>query len=125
MSQHRVSGIDHSSIIVADTARALAFYSGLLGMEVDQSRPDIDYPGAWLVAGAQQIHLLELPNPDPTEGRPLHGGRDRHIALIVTDLEYIVEKLNAAGFSVSMSKSGRKAAFCRDYDANAVELIEK
>jgi hypothetical protein len=24
------------------------------------------------------IHLMELPNPDPLEGRPAHGGRDRH-----------------------------------------------
>ena len=125
MSQYRVSGIDHSSIIVADTARALSFYCELLGMERDESRPDIGYPGAWLIAGEQQIHLLELPNPDPIEGRPLHGGRDRHIALIVTDMDYIVQKLTTAGFAVSMSKSGRKAAFCRDYDANAVELIEK
>jgi hypothetical protein len=27
------------------------------------------------------IHLMELPNPDPTElaARPEHGGRDRHM----------------------------------------------
>ena len=25
-----------------------------------------------------QIHLMQLPNPDPTTGRPAHGGRDRH-----------------------------------------------
>ena len=125
MSKNRVTGIDHSSIIVADTSRALSFYSDLLGLEQDKTRPDIGYPGAWLIVGKQQIHLLELPNPDPVEGRPAHGGRDRHIALIVTDLESIVKRLEEANIAVSFSKSGRKAAFCRDYDANAVELVEK
>ncbi len=30
-----------------------------------------------------QIHLMELPNPDPTELdlRPEHGGRDRHVCV--------------------------------------------
>lgn len=27
------------------------------------------------------IHLMELPNPDPLEGRPQHGGRDRHFCV--------------------------------------------
>lgn len=125
MSKNQITGIDHSSIIVADTSRALSFYSDLLGLEQDESRPDIGYPGAWLIVGPQQIHLLQLPNPDPVEDRPAHGGRDRHIALIVSDLDAIVKKLKTANITVSMSKSGRKAAFCRDYDANAVELIEK
>ena len=125
MFKSNITGIDHSSIIVADTSRALVFYCDLLGLEQDISRPDIGYPGAWLNVGAQQIHLLEVPNPDPISGRPLHGGRDRHIALQVSDLAELVAKLDQAGIGVSMSKSGRKAAFCRDFDANAVELIEK
>jgi glyoxylase I family protein len=69
--------IQHVSVIVADTGRALAFYRDVLGLPVDPQRPDLGYPGAWLTLGAQQIHLLELPNPDPVMGRPAHGGRDR------------------------------------------------
>lgn len=125
MSTSVVKGIDHSSVIVADTARALTFYCDLLGLELDTSRPDLGYPGAWLKVGTQQIHLLELPNPDPVDDRPVHGGRDRHIALQVTDLKTLVEKIQQAGIDVSLSKSGRKAAFCRDYDGNAIEFIEK
>ena len=125
MSIDWVTGIDHCSLIVADTQRALWFYSDLLGLAQDTSRPELGYPGAWLQAGGQQIHLLELPNPDPLHDRPQHGGRDRHIALLVSDLDAIIKKLSEANIAVSMSKSGRKAAFCRDVDANAVELIEK
>ena len=125
MSQTTISRIDHASLIVKDTGRALVFYCELLGLETDSSRPDLGYPGAWLDVGQGQIHLLELPNPDPVEDRPQHGGRDRHIALVVTGLDGLIERLEAAGIEVSKSKSGRKAAFCRDFDGNAIELIEK
>ena len=73
----------HASVLVRDTATALGFYCGVLDMPLDAARPDLGYPGAWLNLGAQQIHLLELPNPDPATGRPAHGGRDRHIAVLV------------------------------------------
>jgi len=59
-----VRAIDHCSLIVADTRKALEFYEGILGLAVDESRPDLGYPGAWLQLGNGQIHLLEVPNPD-------------------------------------------------------------
>ncbi len=124
MTQPRVCRIHHASLIVQNTEKALQFYCDLLGLEVDPSRPDLGYPGAWLHVGEQQIHLLELPNPDPVSGRPAHGGRDRHLALAVEQLDVLLERLEAAGIVVSKSKSGRQAAFCRDYDGNAIELIE-
>jgi len=120
-----VLGLHHSSIIVSSTEKALEFYSGVLGILVDEGRPDIGYPGAWLTVGHQQIHLLELPNPDPVDNRPEHGGRDRHTALQVSDLDDMVTRLQKAGVAYTLSKSGRKALFCRDPDANAVEMIEK
>ncbi len=119
-----ITRIDHASLIVASTDKALQFYSGILGLEVDPSRPDLGYPGAWLNVGGGQIHLLELPNPDPVDNRPAHGGRDRHLALVVSDLDELITRLETAGIAVSKSKSGRKAAFCRDYDGNAIELVE-
>ena len=121
-AMHKIHAIHHASIIVSDTGRALAFYRDLLGIPTCE-RPDLGFPGAWLQIGDQQIHLLELPNPDPVTGRPEHGGRDRHLALSVTGLDSIVEKLEARGVSYTLSKSGRKALFCRDPDGNAVELI--
>ncbi len=63
-----INGIHHVSLIVADTDTALSFYSGLLGLESIKARPDLGFPGAWLALGEQQIHLLELPNPDPVAG---------------------------------------------------------
>lgn len=120
-----VLSIHHVSVLVADTAQALDFYTGVLGLEVDPSRPDLGYPGAWVNIGPQQVHLLELDNPDPVEGRPAHGGRDRHLALLVDDLAAIEQTLNDRGIVFTRSKSGRKALFCRDPDGNGLELIEK
>jgi glyoxylase I family protein len=117
--------LHHVSFIVADTQKALRFYCGVLGLEVDAQRPDLGYPGAWLNVGRLQIHLLELPNPDPVESRPQHGGRDRHAAFGVSNLDAFKERLVRADISFTFSRSGRKALFCRDPDANALEFIEQ
>jgi len=119
-----ILSIHHVSVIVADTAQALRFYRDTLGLEVDSSRPDLGYPGAWLRIGDLQIHLLELPNPDPVSGRPVHGGRDRHCAFTVRNLDALRARLEAAGCAYTLSKSGRRALFCRDPDGNALEFIE-
>ena len=114
----------HVSFIVENTGRALAFYRDVLAMPVNHSRPELGYPGAWLQCGDQQIHLLELPNPDPVTGRPEHGGRDRHTAFSVQTLNELAGLLDQAGVAFTLSKSGRRALFCRDPDGNALEFIE-
>ena len=115
----------HAGLVVEDTARSLEFYRGVLGLELDTTRPDLGYPGAWLRVGHQQIHLLQLPNPDPVTGRPAHGGRDRHLALSVSDVDELRHALDAAQIVYTQSKSGRKALFCRDPDGNALEFVEQ
>jgi glyoxylase I family protein len=121
-----IKGFDHASVLVRDTERALEFYTGVLGLELDHNRPELSYPGAWLNLGeGGQIHLIELPNPDPVDNRPQHGGRDRHTALTVADLDVIITELDKAKLPFTLSSSGRRALFCRDYDGNTLELIEK
>jgi len=115
--------LHHVSLIVADTARALTFYRDLLGLTVVPNRPDLGYPGAWLQLGETQIHLLELPNPDPLDNRPTHGGRDRHLALEVNEFEDLKQRLEQRRITYTLSRSGRQALFCRDPDQNAVEII--
>ncbi len=118
--------LQHASVIVSDTRRSLEFYRDILGLQVDATRPELGFPGAWLrIAGQQQIHLLELPNPDPVGGRPEHPGRDRHLALHVRGLNELKRALNQAGIAFTRSRSGRRAIFCRDPDGNGIELIER
>ncbi|MCB1801629.1 MAG: VOC family protein [Gammaproteobacteria bacterium] len=121
----KIHELHHVSLVVSDTGRALDFYQGILGLEIDPGRPDLAFPGVWLRIGDRQLHLLELPNPDPVAGRPAHGGRDRHTAVGVTGLDGFRRRLEAAGIDYSMSRSGRAALFCRDPDGNAWELIEQ
>ncbi len=116
--------LQHASLIVTDTAASLRFYCDVIGLQ-QTDRPDLGFPGAWLQLGAQQIHLLELDNPDPTTGRPEHGGRDRHIALSVEDLAPIRAVLDKTGTVYTLSKSGRLALFCRDPDGNALEILQQ
>jgi glyoxylase I family protein len=120
----RVLAIHHVSLLVSDTQRALEFYCGMLGLEPDAGRPDMGFPGAWLQVGAQQIHLIALTDPCAADAATGHGGRDRHVALQVTDLDSIRTALQARGIGYTLSRSGRRALFCRDPDGNALELIE-
>ena len=120
----RITDILHVSLLVKDLEIALAFYSDVLGLQVSKERPNLGYPGAWLQMGDRQVHLLQLPNPDPLLDRPQHGGRDRHVALSVDSLEELKARLDDAGVTFTASKSGRRALFCRDPDANALEFIE-
>lgn len=116
--------LNHASLIVSDLNVSLTFYRDVLGLQ-QVDRPDLGFPGAWFQLGDQQIHLLELENPDPTTGRPIHGGRDRHVALNVDALAPVKDILDKNGIFYTMSISGRKALFCRDPDGNAIEIIEQ
>jgi glyoxylase I family protein len=121
----KVLALNHVSLLVSDTARALDFYHGLLGLAIDSERPDLGFPGAFLNTGNAQIHLLELVPAAARDAAAKHGGRDRHVALDVADLDAVVAALDGAGIAYTLSRSGRRALFCRDPDGNAVELVER
>lgn len=115
----------HAGLLVADLARAKQFYEAVLGFAPSPGRPALPYPGEWYdLPGGQQIHLMNLPNPDAQSVRPAHGGRDRHVAFGVTSLASLKARLDAAGVAYTVSLSGRAALFCRDPDGNTLEFIE-
>ena len=109
-------GVHHVSINVTDTAESLAFYVGVLGL-TEKPRPDLGFPGAWLAAGDQEIHLLEVAGFEPPTGQ--------HFALGVDDLDAAVAELAERG--VEMSRTSEIAGVCRqafftDPTGNLVEL---
>jgi catechol 2,3-dioxygenase-like lactoylglutathione lyase family enzyme len=113
----RPLGIHHVSINVTDTAAALDFYVGVLGLGVRADRPDFSFAGAWLDIGGQQVHLLEVPMPDQ---------KGQHFAVWVDDLDATVAEIRAKGVTVSNPKPvgpGRQA-FVHDPSGNLVELNE-
>lgn len=120
-----VLSIHHVSMIVSNTQQSVAFYENLLDLQVNDKRPDLGFPGAWFDIGGQQIHLLEVANPDPVENRPQHGGHDRHFAMTVDNIEEIERRLEEQGANYTKSRSGRAALFCRDPDGNGLEIIQQ
>lgn len=121
-----IKSIAHASFLVADVEASLHFYRDILQITQNMTRPNFPFDGAWLDLGdsGQQLHLMQLPNPDPKEGRPAHGGKDKHIALVVENIDELAARLENAGVEISRSKSGRPAFFCRDPDGNALEFSE-
>ena len=115
--------LHHSSLMISDLDASIKFYTEMIGLQ-QMERPDLGFPGAWFQLGEnQQLHIIKLPNMDPTTGRPEHGGRDRHVALTVDHFDVVRDSLDENNIFYSMSKSGRKALFVRDPDANAIEII--
>ena len=119
-----ITGLFHAGLLVSDLAAARHFYESVLGL-IRMPRPDLPYPGEWYALNDyQQLHLMELPNPDQDAIRPPHGGRDRHIAFGVTNIDGFRARLESANVVYTLSRSGRPALFCRDPYGNTLELIE-
>ena len=119
-----ITGIHHATFLTSDLALARIFYEEVLGLQADDRRPLMSFDGVWYdVAPGQQIHLMALPDAEAGAQRPAHGGRDRHVALTVTDMAQLIARLEDAAISYTLSRSGRRALFCRDPDQNALEFI--
>jgi glyoxylase I family protein len=119
-----ITGIHHASFLSGDLARSRDFYEGVLGLRPSPDRPQMGFDGVWYdIAAKQQIHLMALPNPEAGLDRPAHGGRDRHVALGVEDIDALRSRLDEVGVAYTMSQSGRAALFCRDPDGNALEFV--
>ena len=127
------------AVIVDDAKEALAYYTEVLGMTDVTASEKMEVPGACVRVGEQTIQLMELPTPDPFDvdptysmsapppgyvckGRPVHAGRDRHVAITLHSLEPLKASLEAAGVNYTMSYSGRQALFCRDRCGNGWEF---
>ena len=109
-------GVDHVAVNVSDVSAAIDFYTNVLGLEIDATRPDFGIAGAWLDAGGQQVHLIELPVP-PKMGQ--------HFALLYDDLTAVVAALREKGVEVrdpSPSGPHRLQTFVSDPWGNDVEL---
>lgn len=121
-----IKSIAHASFLVMDVKKSLVFYCDILQLRLNTSRPDFAFDGAWIDIGdsGQQIHLMQLPNPDSSEGRPEHGGRDKHVAMVVDNVVLLEQRLIDGNIDYTKSKSGRAAFFCRDPDGNAFEFAE-
>lgn len=118
------TGLHHGSLIVNDLPRSINFYCHIIGLKQNLQRPLMSFDGAWLDVGEQQIHLLKLPKTERKLDLPEHAGRDRHLAIHVTQIDTIKFNLETNQIPFTMSRSGRQALFCRDPDGNGLEFIK-
>lgn len=107
--------VHHVSINVSNVDEALAFYTDRLGLVQRTDRPDFGFPGAWLDAGNQQVHLIQGDAP---------ANVGQHFAVQVGDIDAAIADLRADGVEVTDSfvvGTGRQA-FLSDPSGNGIEL---
>ncbi len=115
--------IVHIALLVSDLKRSAHFYEQVFDLQRLARPAALAFDGLWYgLEGGQQIHLMLLDNPYQDCDKPLHGGRDNHVAMQTDDITLISERLDAIDVPYTMSKSGRNALFCRDPDGNTIEL---
>lgn len=118
----QLTRIDHVQLAMpaGEEAAAEAFYRDLFGMEVLVKPPSLAARGGrWFATpdGAVQLHLgVEA------EFRP---AAKAHPALVVDDLDDLVETLSAAGFPVRFDEEipGVRRCYVGDPFGNRIELI--
>ncbi|CAN5859582.1 VOC family protein [soil metagenome] len=115
-----VLGLDHVQVAMppGQEEEADAFYAGLLGlMRLAKPAPLAARGGCWFQAGSAQVHLgVEA------DFRP---AAKAHPALVVDDLDEVVERLTAAGvrFRWDEELPGVRRGFTADPFGNRIELL--
>jgi catechol 2,3-dioxygenase-like lactoylglutathione lyase family enzyme len=118
----KVVEFDHVVLNVADVERALAFYTGPLGLEpvrVDEWRAgEVPFPSVRV----NERTIIDL------VGKPREGSNVDHICLVVEPLDW-QEVLDSGVFTVLEGPVGRSGArgeatsiYVQDPDGNMVEL---
>jgi glyoxylase I family protein len=120
----RLAGVNHVSFPVADLDRSLRFYRDTLGL-APIPRPDFGgLGGAWLSAGAVQIHLIVTPDGadvgrTPEATNPLAA----HTAFAIGDYAATKAALDAAGIEVLGLGPDAGQMWVQDPDGHVIELI--
>jgi catechol 2,3-dioxygenase-like lactoylglutathione lyase family enzyme len=112
----KIGRVHHVSLNVTDLDAAVTFYTDVLEMPV-LPRPDFGFPGAWLDAGEQQIHLLQVGAFEAPKGQ--------HFAIEVDDVAAVSAELEARGVEVSPASvidGVCVQAFLSDPTGNLIEI---
>jgi predicted enzyme related to lactoylglutathione lyase len=117
-----IKAIDHVQLAMplGQEQAARAFYVDVLGLtEIPKPADLAQRGGAWFQSGEAQIHLgVEA------EFRPAHKA---HPALLVEDLQPLIDRIRAAGGAVDASQpplAGFRRVHVFDPFGNRIELME-
>jgi catechol 2,3-dioxygenase-like lactoylglutathione lyase family enzyme len=114
--------LQHASMLIPpDTQESVrAFYGGLIGLEEKQPPQSLAHLHlVWFAVGEGEMELHFLPTVDGPSAND-----QRHICLVVEDLETYRHRLTAAGVTITEAEPipFRPRFFCRDPFGNLVEL---
>ena len=123
----RLRAPDYVVVIVADLDRALAFYTGLLGLPLGHRSG----PYAQLATGTTRVALYERAAMSATLGLELQAAPPDaagfELGFKVPDVDAAVAELAAAGVVVATPPAdrpwGQRTAYVRDPDGHLVELV--
>lgn len=144
----RIIAADHTGITVSDLDRSLDFWQTVLGFELSHRAhqkgemaeeitgvPGAEISIAVLKAPGHKIELLQyLAPPDRKQHvdlRPCDVGF-AHIALIVDDLDAVVDQIAASGWKAAGQaqtlqtgpNAGKRVVYVRDPDGTTIELMQ-
>ena len=126
--------IRHTMMLVKDLDRSIDFYTRLLGMDVQRLRPSPDknervgYIGYRTEDEYPSLELIETGGPGNIPAMPKWYG---HVAIYVSDLYKLSEKLKAEGVKFTLGPQPNRpgsqdhVAFIQDPDGYLLELTER
>ena len=144
----RITAADHTGITVSNLERSLVFWRDVLGFELSHSTHQTGELAQEItgVAGAEiklavlktpgghKIELLEYlapPDRKHADVRPCDVGHV-HVALLVDDLDAVLDKIAASGWKASGKpqilktgpNAGKRVVYVRDSDGTTIEFME-
>ena len=144
----RIIGADHTGITVSSLERSLAFWRDVLGFELshtahqtgEMAKEITGVEGAKIklavlrTPGGHKIELLEYIAPPDRQYvalRPCDVGHV-HVALLVEDLDAVLERIAAAGWKAAGKpqtlktgpNAGKRVVYVRDPDGTTIEFME-
>ncbi len=148
-NEFRITGADHTGFTVSNLERSLAFWHDVLGFELSHAAHQTGELAKEItgVAGAEiklavlktpgghKIELLEYLSPSDRKQhinfQPCDVGHV-HVALLVGDLEAVLERIAASGWKAagkpqtlkSGPNTGKRVIYVRDPDGTTIELMQ-
>jgi catechol 2,3-dioxygenase-like lactoylglutathione lyase family enzyme len=145
----RIIAADHTGITVLNLERSLAFWRDALGFELshtahqtgEMAKEITGVPGAEIklvvlkAPGGHKIELLQYVAPPGRtkhiDLRPCDVGHV-HVALIVANLETVLEKIAVSGWKAAGKpqtlktgpNAGKRVVYVRDPDGTTIEFIQ-
>lgn len=118
---------DHAHLTTPDPARAVDFYTRVLGARLVKQKDDGGKQMIELDLGGAQVRISNYTGADDKWAGPRHGLH--HLGLVVEDLDKVAADMRAAGVEFVagpvQSKSGTKYAFIKGPDGVLLEVTEK